>query len=168
MCFLILAVWTQVCLSCWQTVYFHSQLSLITSLDLFPLLVWFVCSYSARINKTFKSLPLNTLNVGVQLKWRQVWEYENGGRYIWEAPKWTGCPTGRCTDCTVSSKSRDPQNLYYLLGERWNFDQFFNFYLTAITICSSPLSSQFNDIQMKVKNCLRMEISLGLEKTWNI
>ena len=80
-CFLILAVWTQVCLSCWQTVYFHSQLSLITSLDLFPLLVWFVCSYSARINKTFKSLPLNTLNVGVQLKWRQVWEYENGGRY---------------------------------------------------------------------------------------
>ena len=81
MCFLILAVWTQVCLSCWQTVYFHSQLSLITSLDLFPLLVWFVCSYSARINKTFKSLPLNTLNVGVQLKWRQVWEYENGGRY---------------------------------------------------------------------------------------
>ena len=81
MCFLILAVWTQVCLSCWQTVYFHSQLSLITSLDLFPLLVWFVCSYSARINKTFKSLPLNTLNVGVQLKWRQVREYENGGRY---------------------------------------------------------------------------------------
>ena len=80
-CFLILAVWTQVCLSCWQTVYFHSQLSLITSLDLFPLLVWFACSYSARINKTFKSLPLNTLNVGVQLKWRQVWEYENGGRY---------------------------------------------------------------------------------------
>ena len=58
-----------------------------------------------------------------------------------------------------------PQNLYYLLGERWNFDQFFNFYLTVITICSSPLGSQFNDIQMKVKNCLRMEISLGLEKT---
>ena len=81
MCFLILAVWTQVCLSCWQTVYFHSQLSLITSLDLFPLLVWLVCSYSARINKTFKSLPLNTLNVGVQLRWRQLWEYENGGRY---------------------------------------------------------------------------------------
>ena len=81
MCFLILAVWTQVCLSCWQIVYFHSQLSLITSLDLFSLLVWLVCSYSARINKTFKSLPWNTLNVGVQLRWRQVWEYENGGRY---------------------------------------------------------------------------------------
>ena len=160
MCFLILAVWTQVCLSCWQTVYFHSQLSLITSLDLFPLLVWFVCSYSARINKTFKSLPLNTLNVGVQLKWRQVWEYENGGRYERHQSE-QGVQQ-------EDVQTADPQNLYYLLGERWNFDQFFNFYLTAITICSSPLGSQFNDIQMKVKNCLRMEISLGLEKTWNI
>ena len=63
---LFVAAWTQLCFSsCWKTVYFHSQLSFIT-LDLFPLLVLFVCSYSTGINMTFKSMLSITLNVGAQ------------------------------------------------------------------------------------------------------
>ena len=63
---LFLAAWTQLCSSsrC-KTVYIHEQLSFLT-LDLFPLLVLFVCSYSTGINMTFKSLLLITLNVGTQ------------------------------------------------------------------------------------------------------